>query len=170
MCEVCGGAGSLWRACATCKGAGVVETPQQISATIPRGIINNCPLQVNSPFGPVVISVVVQYPDNVKQGTNGRLIKDVAIPYHVAVIGGTATVELIEEGTITVKFPPHQNGQLIKIKGKGLYPGPNIAERGDLFLKPYVDVPRLEELTEEHQTIIRQLAKLYTTDTEEQNL
>ena len=167
MCEACGGAGSIWRACAACKGAGMVETPQEVSINIPRGIINNCPLQVNSPFGPIVVSVVVEYPDNIKLGANGRLIKDIPVPYHVAVLGGTADVELIEKGTIKVKFPPLQHGQLIKIKGKGLYAGPNIRERGDLFLKPYVEVPRAEELPEEHKTIIRQLAKLYSTDTQE---
>ena len=67
---------------------------------------------------------------------------------------------MIEGDSINVKFPPLQLGKLIKIKNKGLFPGPNSQERGDLFLKPFVNVPKLEELTPEHKTIIEQLANL----------
>ena len=159
-CEGCGGHGSTYKACSECHGTGGKEEQQEALINLPRGLINNCQIQVSGPTGPMLINITVEYPEDIKLGADGRLIKEIGIPYHIAVFGGTHSVEMIEGDSINVKFPPLQLGKLIKIKNKGLFPGPNSQERGDLFLKPFVNVPKLEELTPEHKTIIEQLANL----------
>ena len=164
-CEFCGGHGSIYKPCSECQGTGGKEEQQEVLISLPRGLINNCQMQVGGPVGPIIVNISVEYPEDIKLGSDGRLIKEIGIPYHIAVLGGIYPVELIEGGNISVKFPPLQElGKLIKIKNKGLYPGPNTQERGDLFLKPYISIPKPEELTPEHKTIVEQLANLYTRE------
>ena len=160
-CNDCEGLGINYKPCPDCQGTGGKEEQVEVLINLPRGLINNCQMQVVGPAGPITVNIAVEYPEDTKLGSDGKLIKEIGIPYHIAVLGGTYPVELIEGGNISVKFPPLQIGKLIKIKNKGLYPGPNTSERGDLFLKPHVSVPKLEDLTQEHKTIIENLATIY---------
>ena len=166
MCMGCGGHGSIYNRCKSCNGAGGQEEEKEARINLPRGLINNCQFQTTTSFGIVLVAITVTYPEGTRLGADGRLIKEVFIPYPTAVLGGVHPVETIEGDSIKVRFPPLQNGQLIKIKGKGLYPGPDHPERGDLFLKPFVAIPKVEELSEEHKTMIEKLATLYSTPQE----
>lgn len=162
-CHLCNGLGIKYPPCDKCNGIGFSETPKEIKITIPKGLFSNTQLQTNTPHGTVVINIIVEQPENIKFGANGRVIMDVSIPYHVAVLGGVYQIQMIEGDNIKVKFPQlKNNNQLIKIKGKGLYAGPNASERGDLYLSPTVQIP--ENITEEHKTIIEQLANLYNRE------
>ena len=107
----------------------------------------------------------VDYPENIKLGDNGRLIQEVFIPYHIAVLGGNVPLRTFEGTTIKVKIPPLAQGQMIKIKNKGLYNGNVLNERSDLFLVPKIKLP--DSISEKHKTILEELAKLY--DQEENN-
>lgn len=162
-CDDCGGTGIKYLPCDACKGAGVITETKQAKINIPKGMINNTQLQSNTPFGGVVTSVTVTYPDNVKLGASGRLIMDVAIPYHIAVLGGVHKVDCFDGSKISVKFPPIKStNQMIKIKGKGVYSSPYESERGDLFLMPHVEIPNT--ISDAYKTIIEQLANLYTRE------
>lgn len=160
-CNNCEGLGITYKPCVDCQGTGGKEEQMEVLINLPKGLINNCQMQVAGPAGPITVNITVEYPEDTKLGSDGKLIKKIGIPYHIAVLGGTYPVELIEGGNISVKFPSLQIGKLIKIKNKGLHPGPNTSERGDLFLKPYVSVPKLEDLTQEHKTIIENLATIH---------
>ncbi|MEI6801402.1 MAG: DnaJ domain-containing protein [Pseudomonadota bacterium] len=159
-CNVCGGLGVCYTPCDLCKGAGFFTEPKEVKITIPKGLFSNTQLNVNTSYGGLLVNITVDYPQNIKLGANGRLIMQIPIPYHIAILGGIHQVETIEGGTVNVKFPQlSKNDQLIKIKGKGLYFGPNSTERGDLFLSPFIEIP--ENITDEYKTIIEQLANLY---------
>lgn len=167
-CENCGGTGLKYEVCDVCKGSGGVEEIKQIKVTIPKGMISNTHLQSNTEYGTVLTSVTVKYPENVKLGAGGRLVMDVGVPYHIAVLGGVFGVESLESSKINVKFPPlRSTNQMIKIKGKGVYASPYDTERGDLYLSPHVDIP--ENMSDEHKTIIEQLAKLYSREVSNNN-
>ena len=162
-CNMCSGSGVRYACCEQCKGAGLTEEFKDVKITIPKGIFSSTQLQSNTPYGPVVTSVTVNYPDHIKLGAEGRLVMNVGIPYHVAVLGGTQKVDLIEGGKISVKFPPLKHStQMIRIKGKGLYSSPIGNERGDLFLSAHIEFP--ENISEEHKTIVEQLANLYSRE------
>jgi DnaJ-class molecular chaperone len=149
--------------CEKCKGKGFLEDIREVKINIPKGLISNTQIQANTTYGSVAVNITVEYPENVKLGAEGRLIMNVAVPYHVAVLGGSHTITTIEGDQIKVKFPPiKNNSQLVKIKGKGIYVGPNSNERGDLFLSPYVDIPNT--ISEEYKTIVGQLATLYSRE------
>lgn len=162
-CQACGGLGIRYPACEKCNGVGFSDEIKEVKINLPKGLFTNTQLQTNTPYGFVVVNVTVEYPENIKLGANGRLIVNVAIPYHIALLGGVHPVLMIEGDIIKVKFPPMKNNdQLIKIKGKGVYAGPSSNDRGDLFLAPYVDIPN--NISEEHKTIVEQLAKLYSRE------
>lgn len=162
-CPFCGNSGSCYVACEKCKGNGTEEKLEEVKITIPKGIPSNTQLQTNTPHGAVLTSIHVQYPENIKLGATGKLIMSVFIPYHVAVLGGTHPVNLFDGTKISVKFPPMQdNTQMIKIKNKGIYTGPTSEERSDLFLLPSIEIPK--NISDEHKTIIEQLATIYTKE------
>jgi len=164
-CMMCGGAGMVYQACNICAGKGFDETPTEVKIIIPKGIFANTQLQSKTKYGAVLTSIHVDYPDNIKLGANGRLIMDVYIPYHVAVLGGIYDIELFDGNSVSVKFPALKNNdQLIKIKGKGIYVSPNSDERGDLFLAPKILIPNT--ISDEHKTILEQLANLYFKEQE----
>ncbi len=162
MCPACSGQGFLYKACGGCAGKGFSEVAKEIKVTIPKGIPSNTQLQSNTPDGMLLITITVVYPENIKLGAGGRLVMSVPVPYHIAVLGGNYSVAMIDGATITVKFPPLQDGQMIKIKSKGVYAGPISEERGDLFLAPRIAVPT--NISDEHKTIIEQLATLYSRE------
>ena len=157
-CQECGGVGIKSRVCEACSGKGFKEEPVEIRVNIPRGVISNVQVQTNIPDGVLMTTVMVSQPEGIQTGADGRLLQEVYIPYHVAVLGGTYPVDTLEGNKINVKFPQLQNGQMIKVKGKGLYAGPVSQERGDLFLIPRVDIP--SNPSQEYKTIIEKLAKL----------
>lgn len=162
MCPTCSGQGFLYKPCGGCAGKGFSETTKDIKITIPKGIPSNTKLQSNTPEGILITAITVNYPENIKLGATGRLIMSVPVPYHVAALGGNYPVAMIDGTSITVKFPPLQDGQMIKIKEKGVYAGPTSEERGDLFLSPRVAIPT--NISDEHKTIIEQLATLYSRE------
>ena len=162
MCPTCSGQGFLYKPCGGCAGKGFSETTKDIKITIPKGIPSNTKLQSNTPEGILITAITVNYPENIKLGATGRLVMSVPVPYHVAALGGNYPVAMIDGTSITVKFPPLQDGQMIKVKEKGVYAGPTSEERGDLFLSPRVAIPT--NISDEHKTIIEQLATLYSRE------
>ena len=167
-CPACGGQGMVYKACQDCGGRGATEAPQEIKVVIPRGILPGTQVSTKVNDTTTVITTVnVMIQENISMDDHGKMIMDIEIPYHLAVLGGTYSIRSIEGTNMTVKFPPLQNnGQMIKLKSKGVYLGPTASERSDLFLRPRIEFPK-KTLTEEYKTIIEQLAKIYNNEKKE---
>ncbi len=166
-CSACNGSGIMYQPCKNCAGTSVINIMKKISITIPRGAISNTQLKIDTPDGTIIVTTNVIYPSDFKNSNDGKLIKEIMIPYHIAVLGGEFTVRLIENKTIKVKFPPMSEGQKIKIKGKGIYLGPMSQERGDLYLSPKIKIPK--NISEKHKTIIEELAMIYQSEENNKN-
>lgn len=159
MCNSCH-AGSTWSQCHGCSGAGSTRTQKTVRFNIPRGVLSNTQLAVQLDQENVVVAnVVVDIPDNIQVGSDGRVVMEVMIPYHVAVLGGAYMVDTIDGTPISVNFPKLTNGQMLKVKGKGLYASPQAKERGDMYIVPTVALPT-QPISAEHETLIKQLATL----------
>jgi molecular chaperone DnaJ len=156
-----------YRSCKNCAGSSITNTIKKISATIPRGVISNTQLKIDTIDCTIIVTTNVIYPPDFKNNAAGKLIKEILIPYHIAILGGEFTIGLIENKTIKVKFPPMIEGQMIKIKGKGIYLGPMSQERGDLYLLPKIKIPKT--ISEKHKTIIEELAMICQSEENDKN-
>ena len=166
-CNVCNGSGIIYKSCENCSGSGFKILKKKIPVTIPHGVISNTQLKFDTQEGTIIAAVNVIYPPEFKNTPDGKLIKEITIPYHIAVLGGEYSVDLIENKSIKVKFPSLTEGQLIKIKGKGLYSSPIAKEREDLYLSPKIKIPK--NISEKHKTIIEELAMIYQSEENNKN-
>ena len=85
------------------------------------------------------------------------LVHTMKIMPWLAVLGGTVSVETLS-GRVDTKLPPGtQNGQKLRLKGKGL-PKREEGNSGDLFVRVEIDVPK--RLTSRQKELWEELSKL----------
>ena len=161
-CGACNNSGTVYKTCSACEGKGAAENKKEVRVNIPRGVFSNAQMRVNTPDGMLNVSIQVNYPENIKLGDGGKLIQEIFIPYHLAMLGGNYSITTFDGANLKLKIPPISQGQMIKIKGKGLYNGHLLNERSDLYLVPKIKIP--ENISEKHKTILEELAKLYETE------
>ena len=81
------------------------------------------------------------------------------MPVTTAVLGGEARVDTLEGRTLPFRIPPTtQNGQVMRLKGHGMPARGAGEERGDLYVKVNVQMPK--SLTAEQRAHYEALAKL----------
>jgi DnaJ-class molecular chaperone len=84
---------------------------------------------------------------------------NVSIPVTTAVLGGEAEVQTIDGAAVRLKVPEGtQNGQVFRLRGHGMPAIGKPAERGDLYAKMVIEVPKT--LTAEQRKHYEALARL----------
>ncbi len=168
-CPRCGGSGKIGKECPTCFGDGIIEGVERIRVTIPAGVRDGYRLRLagkGEPGGPGGqpgdLYLTIRVPEHPLLNREGDdLTMEIPITVREAMAGGTITVPTIE-GQIRVKVPPKsQSGQRLKVRGKGAL-NPKTRQRGDLFIKLIVKVPKTE--SEEALKAVEKLEDLYTED------
>ena len=97
-----------------------------------------------------------QHPD--WQVSGADLIGHLELAPWEAVLGATVPVKTLEGG-ISVKVPAgFQQGQKLRVRGKGLPAG--VAQRGDLYVEASIQVP--SQISKEDELLWKQLAKQST--------
>lgn len=80
-----------------------------------------------------------------------------ALPLYTAILGGKEVVNT-PSGKLEIKIAPlTQNGQEVRLKGRGYPKFKNEKEKGDLFLTWHVTLPT--EITDDERALFEQLAK-----------
>jgi curved DNA-binding protein len=163
-CPECNGTGAIGRkACPKCGGQGQVLITQTHKVKIPAGVRDGQRLRVpgqgelgegGGPPGDLFLRVrMASHPDFRVEG--GDLYYDMDLAPWEAALGTSAAVPAIN-GSISIKIPPAtQNGQRLRVKGRGL-PGPG-AERGDLFVVARLQMPK--KTSEAEKALWEQLAR-----------
>ncbi len=83
----------------------------------------------------------------------------VRVPVTVAVLGGEAEVPTLGAGPVRLKIPPTtQNGQVLRLKGRGMPIVGKSAEFGDLYATVELELPR--QISAEERTHYEALAKI----------
>ena len=83
---------------------------------------------------------------------------EVTVPYYVAALGGETSVQTLT-GRVSMKIPPGtQSGQMFRLPGQGM-PHLNRDERGDLYVKVRVSVPKT--LSAREKELLNELADLH---------
>jgi len=169
-CPECEGQGTqITDPCRTCGGEGLDTVRRQLVVNVPAGVEDGMRLRLrgeghahpDGPRGDAYAVVNVSLPDNIeRRGRN--LVAHLEVPAPVAVLGGKAEVEAIDE-TIQITIPRgSQPGQIVKESGKGL-PRVGGGSRGDLYVELDVRIP--ENLNEEEREHWESLAELQDLDT-----
>jgi molecular chaperone DnaJ len=148
-CPRCRGVGEIIeKPCRQCHGEGRVERASRIKLKVPAGISEGSRLRSsrNGEAGirggpPGDLYVVVHVKEHkIFRRDEDNLYCEVPIPFWVAALGGDVPVPTLE-GPAQLKVPAGtQNGQIFKLRGKGIVQVSGHA-RGDLLAQVIVEVP-----------------------------
>lgn len=91
--------------------------------------------------------------------TNNDLFMDLNVDLYTAVLGGKKEMTTIDGRRINITISPQtDNGTILKIKGIGMNNPDQSQNRGNLFIKIFVDVPK--NLSEEETNLFKKLRDL----------
>jgi curved DNA-binding protein len=135
---------------------------QAINVKLPRGIIEGSRIRLpgKSPGGGDLYVTLHIAPHPVFAAEGHNLTRALKIEPWQAVLGGTVAVSTLF-GSVDVKIPPGiQNGQKLRLKGKGLpmRDKDGTDQNGDLYVRIEVNIPKY--LTEKQKELWEELAKL----------
>lgn len=163
-CENCGGTGEKnGRICSVCGGSGQVAKTETYQVKIPAGVTEGQRLRVpgrgeagthGGGAGDLYLRVhLAKHPDFEVEDHN--LIYEAALAPWEAVLGTNLAVPTLD-GKVNIKIPPGtQNGQKLRVRGRGLPQRSGTA--GDLIVVASIEVP--ERVSEEERKLWAQLAE-----------
>ena len=122
---------------------------ETINLKIPAGITTGKKMRVRGKGksmqgqrGDLIVEVEVA-PSNEYERDGNNLTKTIDVPLKIMMFGGKIPVQTLHK-EITVKIPKNsKNGQKMRLKGYG------VKDKGDLYLKLNVILPKVEDLDEE---------------------
>jgi molecular chaperone DnaJ len=151
-CDKCHGIGKIaTKHCELCKGKGKIEKIQKIEIKIPKGINHGQSLRIegkgelgrNAPSGDLYIVVHVKKHQIFKREEE-NLFLDKKIDLATAIFGGKIEIRGIDK-KIKLKIPlSTQSHTPFKLEGQGM-PFVNSRERGNLFVRVIVDIPKISK-------------------------
>lgn len=139
---------------------------QNVSVKVPKGIEAGKKLRLKEkggdspaggPRGDLFLKVDIAPHDRFTREGDDLVIEKL-VSFSEACLGTKVEVETIDGKKFVVTIPPASvNESRLRLKGHGLPAGP-LGERGDLYVKLGVAVPK--EMTEEQELLIRDLQKI----------
>jgi DnaJ-class molecular chaperone len=148
-CEHCGGSGVRAKhVCNVCGGSGRVEKSDTYQVRIPPGVNEGQRLRIAGRGGSGIGGAVsgdlflrvrlAKHPDFETEGPN--LVYEIELAPWEAVLGAQVRVPTLE-GPVSIKVPPGtQNGQRLRVRGRGL--PQRGGTRGDLLVGTRIEVPK----------------------------
>ena len=107
-------------------------------------------------FGDFILSINIR-PHEIFERDGDDIFARVAIPYSLAVLGGTIEVPTIDGGVKIRVRPGTQSGTMVRLREQGVSRLRGRG-RGDEYIRINVLVP--EKLTREHKSVIEELKKV----------
>lgn len=146
VCPQCGGHGRVGTPCGACRGAGQVPGRERIRVKIPPGVHDGARIRVAGKgepgaagAGDLYLRIRVE-PHRFLTRKGDDLHLDVPVTVLEALEGGQVRVPTVE-GSVNVKVPPgSQNGQVLRLKGKGAV-NMKTKKRGDFMVRLSVVLP-----------------------------
>jgi molecular chaperone DnaJ len=167
-CPACRGEGQVVKdKCAECKGASVREKSETLSVNIPAGVDDGQTLRLSNkgetpPRGgaPGNLYVEIQVNEDTRFKRDGADVYSVVpIPFHVAALGGRATVPTLDEactGTTTLEVEPGtQPGAVVVRRGEGVARLDGYG-KGNHIVELTIDVPA--KLTDRQRELLKEFA------------
>jgi len=163
-CDRCGGTGErAGHLCNACGGTGQIQKTDTYQVKIPAGVSEGQRLRVagrgeagvgGGAAGDLFLRVkMAKHPDFTVDDHN--LIYEAELAPWEAVLGAEISVPTLD-GRVNIRIPPGtQNGQKLRVRGRGL-PKRN-GEKGDLLVQTKVEVPA--KVSESERKLWQDLAK-----------
>jgi curved DNA-binding protein len=137
-----------------------------IRITIPAGIENGQSIKITGhgglganggPNGDLYLTFsILNHPDFRRLGNN--LYTDITLDLYTAILGGEMTIATLD-GRVKIKVKPEtQNGDQIKLKGKGFPIYKNESVFGDLYISYTIKIPT--DLTDKQKELFTEISKL----------
>ncbi|MHB0876012.1 MAG: DnaJ C-terminal domain-containing protein [Anaerolineae bacterium] len=139
---------------------------KRLEAAIPRGVKTGSRVRFKGQGGPGSsgapngdLYLVVKVRDNPQfERKDDDLYTEVSVDLYDAVLGGSAVVPTLD-GTVRLNIPPEtQNGRTFRLKGQGMPKLRTPEERGDLYAKVRIALPK--QLSDKEKDLFRQLSQL----------
>lgn len=172
-CPACRGEGRIvTNPCKGCSGTGVVQRESTLTINVPAGVDDGQTLRVpgrgqpgerGGPPGNLYVVLRVQ-PDPRFVRDDVDIHSKVQATVFQAMLGATLTAETLEGPVEVTVEPGTQPGDTIRLKGKGM-PALGGRGRGDHHVHVEVVVP--DDLSEEHATMLREVAEARGDDLDE---
>jgi molecular chaperone DnaJ len=164
-CSTCSGTGEMIEnPCKPCRGSGRTKTKRKIKVNIPAGVDNGTRLRVTGegeggyrggPNGDLFVELRVA-DHEIFEREGDHLFAELDVPYLQFILGGTLTVQALDND-VEVEVPRGAKiGDRIKVGSRGL-PSLRGSRRGDLYYTLQPEFP--EKLTEDEDKLLREIAE-----------
>lgn len=167
VCPDCHGAGQInTNPCKECKGEGRVNTTKNITIKIPKGVESGVKMRVSGggdagknggPQGDLYVIVFVKEHAVFKRDGASIYIEQ-PISVAQAVLGDEIIVPTIEDEAKLKLHNATQHDEVFKIKGQGMPYLNNPSQRGDMFVK--IDIVMPKDISSEEKKLYSQLLEL----------
>lgn len=165
-CGTCHGSGTTIDVfCPVCHGSGTVQKMRKLEVKIPSGVDTGSRLRVSGegeaggnggPPGDLYVELNV-IPHKIFTRHENDILVETTISFVQAALGDEIIVPTLE-GKATMKIPPGtQNGNILRLKGKG-FSSLYISGKGDELVKIKVDIPT--KLTDKQRQLLREFAEI----------
>ena len=152
-CNKCKATGKIaTKVCDLCKGNGQIEKKQKIDIKIPQGVNSGQYLRIsgkgelglNAPSGDLYVIIRIKK-HFIFEREDENLFLDEKIDLDTAMFGEDIEIKGIDNKKIKLKIPAGtQSHTSFRLEGQGM-PSINSSERGDLFIRIIVDIPKLSK-------------------------
>ena len=138
-----------------------INNGRTIEVTIPRGVDTGSKVKISNGGGggrDLILDVTVSVDSNY-QRDGDDIYTQLDVPIDVAMLGGEIPVTIFTGRSVALKIPPEtQNGQKIRLAGKGMPVLGNSQSYGDLYIVVSVSLP--DSLTEREKELFMELRRI----------
>ncbi len=166
-CHGCSGVGQIIsNPCRGCHGSGRVKKNRTLEVKVPAGVDEGTRIRLNKegeaglrggPSGDLYVFISIRSHKLFKRKEHDIFCK-IPIPFAKAALGGEVEVPTIDGSVAVLKIiPGTQNGQIFKLKGKGMKILRS-SSRGDMLVEVSVEVP--VNLTKQQKDLLEEFVKI----------
>lgn len=168
-CPQCRGTGRTIAVCAGCGGSGQRSKTEKIRVNIPAGVREGSRVRVagKGESGPGIQTpgdlylIIHIEPHPFLKREDDDLLMEAPVTLAEIMAGAKIVIPTID-GPVTLKIPPQsQNGQTLRLKGKGAV-NPKTKKRGDFLVRLQVRVPKTKD--EKTLQAVKEMDRLYGED------
>lgn len=162
-CEICNGKGKIPKErCHDCRGAGVVNSREEIHIEVPAGISNGEMIRMTGmgeaisggQTGDLYVKINIQADKTWKREGNDLIIKH-SIKLTDALVGVKQTIEGLD-GPIEIDVPAGVSaGEILRVKNRGVPHVHDKQRRGDVLVK--LDIAMPKKLSKKAMALIEQM-------------